>query len=575
MIDLFSKLRNSDCSLRQNASNTYVHRLLSRSYLLFFLAFLQLIVNESYRRVLVSWNMEVRFADILIAPIVWSLVVYLLLAAIPSRRLYRGIMWPVILIATLMYVVEMYLLRCYGTVFIPYIATAFLATTSAEASAFWREAFSWSDIGHVAGWYAIVWLVSLTLGRLLHLLPSRPKFLFPLLLLFLSPILYAAVWHYPKALDQLSEDRGYAFSYPTAAPCERLVWSISQSLMEGKEINALFDRINSSTKRDMVTKVSPKAPHTVVLVLGESARPDYMHSYGYPLENTPRLDSLLASGAAVQFDDVVSAKPNTQGSIAAMMSIGESRAGGKWYDDPMLIPLLRSAGYYTFWLSAQEKLGFAVQNVTAIAKLSDSTLFVFRGMDDVVLPNLMQRAEYQNLFEVVHLSGSHVSYQDRYPSEFGKFTSENLPSHHDESKDAVVAHYVNSLYYTDYILGEIERKYANEDAIIIYLSDHGQVLYDAPNNPNLVGHSFSQQGVSIPLFIYLSPSMRAKYPELIPRLQSIRSRRIMTDVLPYAIMGLLGIESPLYNPELDFWGTGYDEHRPRVIYTDDSSLVID
>ena len=43
MIDLFSKLRNSDCSLRQNASNTYVHRLLSRSYLLFFLAFLQLI----------------------------------------------------------------------------------------------------------------------------------------------------------------------------------------------------------------------------------------------------------------------------------------------------------------------------------------------------------------------------------------------------------------------------------------------------------------------------------------------------------------------------------------------------
>ena len=216
-----------------------------------------------------------------------------------------------------------------------------------------------------------------------------------------------------------------------------------------------------------------------------------------------------------------------------------------------------------------------MQNVTAIAKLSDSTLFVFRGMDDVVLPNLMQRAEYQNLFEVVHLSGSHVSYQDRYPSEFGKFTSENLPSHHDESKDAVVAHYVNSLYYTDYILGEIERKYANEDAIIIYLSDHGQVLYDAPNNPNLVGHSFSQQGVSIPLFIYLSPSMRTKYPELIPRLQSIRSRRIMTDVLPYAIMGLLGIESPLYNPELDFWGTGYDEHRPRVIYSDDSSLVID
>lgn len=554
-------------------SATFASRLLDRSYLLFFLAFLQILVNESYRRVLASMGMEVSWTETLLAPIVWSLGIYLLVAVIPSRCWYRGVAWAVTLIATLLYVVEMYLLRCYGTVFIPYMATAFLATTSAEASAFWREAFSWSDIGYVVGWYVLIGLVSLVLGWLMRLLPSRPRWLLPLLLIL--PLLYALGCHYPKVLDELSEDRGYAFSYPTAAPYERLMWSISQSLMEAREVDSLFERIDSSSQGYIAAQPSAMPRHTVVLILGESARPDYMHSYGYPLENTPRLDSLLACGAAVQFDNVVSAKPNTQASIAAMMSIGESREGCKWYDDPILLPLLRSAGYYTFWLSSQEKLGFAVQNVTAISKLSDSTLFVFRGMDDVVLPNLMQRSGDKSLFEVVHLSGSHVSYQDRYPSEFAKFAASDLPAHYDEAKDAVVAHYVNSLYYTDYILGEIERQYAHEDAIIIYLSDHGQVLYDAPNNPNLVGHSLSRQGVSIPMFVALSPSMRAKYPDLLPRLQAIKDRRIMTDVLPHAIIGLLGVDTPLYKPELDFWGTAYDEQRPRIIYVDDASLAID
>lgn len=49
----------------------------------------------------------------------------------------------------------------------------------------------------------------------------------------------------------------------------------------------------------------------------------------------------------------------------------------------------------------------------------------------------------------------------------------------------------------------------------------------------------------------------------------------MTDILLHAIIGLLGVDTPLYKPELDFWGTAYDEQRPRIISVDDVSLAID
>lgn len=557
---------------RLSNPSSLTQRLLYRSGLFFFLFLIQALVGVSYRSILGGMGMQVGFWEVLIAPIVWSVALYLPLATIPSNRWFEWLRGLIVLAFSLLYLIEMYLLRCYGTVLIPYMATAFLATTPAEAGAFWQEAFSWADVGYVLIRYILVCVVSLVLGVGVRIIFRRLRWLFPLSLLALA--VYAGLTHYPQAIGQLSEDRGYAFSYAEAAPAERLMWSISQSLMESREVNALFDKINVTTHTATRTESTFPSPHTIVLVLGESARSDYMHSYGYPLENTPFLDSLLREGAAVQFDDVVSAKPNTQASVAAMMSVGESREGGRWYDDPMLLPLLRSAGYYTFWLSAQEKLGWAVQNVTAISKLADSALFVFRGIDDVVLPNLMKPTD-RDLFEIVHLSGSHVSYSDRYPAEFAKFTAADLPVQYEEDKGNVVAHYINSLYYTDYILSEIERRYADQDAIIIYLSDHGQVLYDAPNNPNIVGHSFSRQGVSIPMFVYATASMRAKLPELMPRLKAIQGRRIMTDVLPHAIMGLLGIESPLYKPELDFWSSKYNEARPRVIYTDDASLEID
>ena len=52
---------------------------------------------------------------------------------------------------------------------------------------------------------------------------------------------------------------------------------------------------------------------TVVVVLGESMRRNYMHCYGYPLENTPKQDSLVKTGDLVLFSDAISSAAWTTG----------------------------------------------------------------------------------------------------------------------------------------------------------------------------------------------------------------------------------------------------------------------
>jgi len=60
---------------------------------------------------------------------------------------------------------------------------------------------------------------------------------------------------------------------------------------------------------------------TVVIIIGESMRRDYMHCYGYPLPNTPKQDSLAKTGDLILFSDVVSSASWTVSSVSQSMSL--------------------------------------------------------------------------------------------------------------------------------------------------------------------------------------------------------------------------------------------------------------
>jgi glucan phosphoethanolaminetransferase (alkaline phosphatase superfamily) len=86
---------------------------------------------------------------------------------------------------------------------------------------------------------------------------------------------------------------------------------------------------------------------------------------------------------------------------------------------------------------------------------------------------------------VVHTKGSHWDYHLRYPAAFAHFVPDRTPAgdsgkYDRRNRDLLVNAYDNSILYTDHFLAEIigmlER--SGRPAALVYVSDHGQGLYD-------------------------------------------------------------------------------------------------
>ena len=92
--------------------------------------------------------------------------------------------------------------------------------------------------------------------------------------------------------------------------------------------------------------------------------------------------------------------------------------------------------------------------------------------------------------------------------------------------------------------------FKNKDAVVIYLPDHGQVMFRDPNKPDFFAHATEKDslqyalGVEIPFMIYASPLYQERHPDVIER---IKYRQNHTKVwnsenLPYLIMDLIGVK---------------------------------
>lgn len=92
-----------------------------------------------------------------------------------------------------------------------------------------------------------------------------------------------------------------------SSPVERLVWNTYGYLCDASQIALRMDKLSSvdvgGIEIDEAYRLLPSEAN-LVIVVGESLGRRYMHSYGYPLPNTPRLDSLIANGDMLRYTDV-------------------------------------------------------------------------------------------------------------------------------------------------------------------------------------------------------------------------------------------------------------------------------
>lgn len=116
----------------------------------------------------------------------------------------------------------------------------------------------------------------------------------------------------------------------------------------------------------------------------------------------------------------------------------------------------------------------------------------------------------------------------------------------------------------------------DKDAIVIYVSDHGEEVYDSLD---FMGHAegmMSRNMIEIPMLIWVSEKFSAARPELTQRIAASVHRPYMTDDIIYTVLDIAGIETEDYHPSRSVINPAFDASRPRIysghIYTKEAGF---
>lgn len=207
-----------------------------------------------------------------------------------------------------------------------------------------------------------------------------------------------------------------------------------------------------------------------VLIIGESARADYMHLYGFKYTNTPFLDK----HANIVMDNMLSAGPNTPISLLHGLTLSH---GKPFSIQNNVITLAKKAGMDTVWLSNQGALGQYDTSISTIAHQANQVTFLkTTGYDfgersfDYQLVAPLQKilaqplAVSQSRLIVLHIMGSHPNPCDRLPQPPHLYVENNNSNC-----------YIDSIRQTDSLLGQIYAtlQSSGQPFSMLYFSDHG------------------------------------------------------------------------------------------------------
>ncbi len=337
-----------------------------------------------------------------------------------------------------------------------------------------------------------------------------------------------------------------------------LSWKeVSDYVAETQEYSACYDERFAGLKLDTPEDtLAAKAPGTVIVVIGESASRTFMKAYTptFPYDDTPWLAARMEDPDFVVFRHAYSCWSQTVPVLQRALTEQSQYNDKEFYDSTSLIDVAKKAGYNTYWFSNQGRYGQYDSAITLVAKtadraewVDDSYLFTEK-YDENLLEYLTQIDGSKNNFIVLHIMGSHIYYNNRYPASFNRWVNEA------GGAGTNAESYANSILYTDDNLRRIF-EYARDNLnlqAMVYFSDHGEDL-EISHNPDV----FNFHMVRIPMFVYLSPACRAAEPAVAAALRSHESQYFTNDMIYDTVAGILHAQSNHYDATQDFSSSAY------------------
>jgi len=359
----------------------------------------------------------------------------------------------------------------------------------------------------------------------------------------------------------------------------RLLVSIVDLRISNKEMMKVVELTENMQFVDSVKDDSLN----IIFVIGESFIRSHSPLYGYSLQTTPNLCREKDEGRLFVFTDAVSPYNLTTNAVRNIISCNSMGKGERWMEKPPLTAVFKQNGYHVGIYDNQRTFG---NDKTTFAFSLNSYLFMprmarlcydeigdstFRYDDDIVLYyEHHQKRNIVSRFVLFHLMGQHSKFSERYPVDdmrFNYFSIDSVLRDEDwmnDQKKSLIATYDNATRYNDYVLNHIISLYRNENTIVVYVSDHGEEVFDYRDScgrkafdekcPNL-SYQFG-----VPVLIWCSEKYKKQNPEVIRELTECKDRPFTTDNMCQLLFHLSHLdkpENPYYNPSVDVLSLEY------------------
>ena len=472
----------------------------------------------------------------------------------------------------------------YHSNFTIYVVLLLFETNVGESTEFIHAA-----LAHPGSWYAVTITILTGVAACYLARYSRKPFKYKKALAFMAFAL--VVWSgirqvsayyklfrcFSSASTTVCNDTRYIPHLNT--PFVRLAYGAAFNIAASAELDVLEATVAATT----VDSCSYRCP-LIVLVIGESFNkhhtPLYEKDY---LPTTPLLMQQQEKGNLVVYTDAVAPFNFTSNAFKYMFSTWDEESGDEWTGHTLFPAVFKKAGYcvdfYTnqFAMAQTDMWDFAggtIFNHHGLSELQfthrNPDIFDYDGELLHELPPTDSLTAHPTLL-IVHLRGQHVKYDNRYPQAYAKFTpnDEKTPFGGQTGRE-IAAHYDNATLYNDAVVNTVFEMLKNTDGIGIYLSDHGEEVFDwrdkyERTNERTITPEIARYQYEIPLMFYMSDSFKEHHPDVAEAVKTSADRPFISSDLCHLLFYLGGISIPDYQEKRNILSPQYDKTRKRII----------
>lgn len=328
----------------------------------------------------------------------------------------------------------------------------------------------------------------------------------------------------------------------------------------------------------------------IVLIIGESYNKHHSSLYGYHLPTTPFQVQEARSGRLFVFNDAVTPYNLTSEVFKNILSLNDCSTNEEWYEKPLFTQILKNAGYNVSFISNQYQAkdfndfsaGAFIDNIQ-ISKLQfchrNSQLHEY---DMGLLQDYDSLKTYNtgHNLTILHFIGQHIDYKNRFPQEYNTFS--NADYHRPdltEEEVSIISDYDNATLYNDEVIRQVITTFQSTNAIILFLSDHGEECYDEI-------HTFGRQHTQdlnkfvaknefeVPFWIWCSEEYKETHPEIVSAIEASTHLPFYSSDLGHLILSLAGIECQYYRKDRSIISPTYKKHKRIIKETADYDEII-